>query len=193
MLRFLSIRSRPLPRCALLGCTAIVLTGCSGLGDTLSRNFGMTRDAPDEFSVTTQAPLAMPPDYSIRPPEPGAPRPQDMPDRQQAEQALIPQTALTPQTGQMSPGQEALVAAAGPPAPANIRAAIAQDHSLNNPGESFADRLMFWRSAPKPGIVVDPTKEAQRLRQNAALGQSPELGETPIIQPKPRGWLQGIF
>jgi hypothetical protein len=52
---------------------------------------------------------------------------------------------------------------------------------------------MFWRPAPLPGIVVDPTKEAQRLRQNSALGQSPESGETPIIQPKPRGWLQGIF
>lgn len=193
MLRFLSARSRSLPRCALLGCAAIALTGCNGLGDTLSRNFGLTRDSPDEFSVTTQAPLAMPPDYSIRPPVPGAPRPQDVPDRQQAEQALIPQTALTPQTGAMSQGQEALLAAAGPPAPANIRAEIAQDHSLNNPGESFADRLMFWRPAPQPGIVLDPTKEAQRLRQNAALGQSPELGETPIIQPKPRGWLEGIF
>jgi len=193
MLRFLRTRSRPLPRCALLGCAAIALTGCSGLGDTLSRNFGLTRDAPDEFSVTTQVPLAMPPDYSIRPPQPGAPRPQDVSDRQQAEQALIPQTALTPQTGEMSPGQEALLAAAGPAAPANIRAEIARDRSLNNPGESFADQLMFWRAAPQPGIVVDPTKEAQRLRQNAALGQSPELGETPIIQPKPRGWLEGIF
>jgi hypothetical protein len=190
MLRFLGSRSRPLAHCVLLGGVAIALAGCSG--DTLARNFGLTRDSPDEFSVTTQAPLAMPPDYSIRPPEPGAPRPQDVPDRQQAEQALIPQTALTPQTGQMSPGQEALLAAVGP-APANIRAEIAQDRSLNNPGESFADRLMFWRPAPQPGIVVDPTKEAQRLRQNAALGQSPELGETPIIQPKPRGWLEGIF
>jgi hypothetical protein len=193
MLRFLGSRWRPLSHCALLGGAAIALVGCSGLGDTLSRNFGLTRDSPDEFSVTTQAPLAMPPDYSIRPPLPGAPRPQDVPDRQQAEQALIPQTALTPQTAQMSPGLEALRAAGGPPAPANIRAEIARDRSLNNPGESFADQLMFWRPAPLPGIVVDPTKEAQRLRQNSALGQSPELGETPIIQPKPRGWLQGIF
>lgn len=177
----------------LLGCAAIALTGCGGVGDTLSRTFGLSRDAPDEFTVTTQAPLAMPPDYSIRPPQPGAPRPQDVSDRQQAEQALIPQTTLTPQTGAMSPGQQALLAAAGPPAPANIRAEIAQDRSLNNPGESFADRLMFWRPTPQPGIVVDPTKEAQRLRQNAALGQSPKSGETPIIQPKPRGWLEGIF
>jgi hypothetical protein len=174
----------------LLGCAALALAGCSS---DLSRDFGLTRDPPDEFSVTTQAPLAMPPDYSIRPPAPGAPRPQDVPDRMQAEQALIPQTTLNPEAGQMSPGQEALIAAAGPPAPANIRAEIAQDRSLNNPGQSFADRLMFWRAPPQQGIVVDPTKEAQRLRENAALGESPEVGETPIIQPKPRGWLEGIF
>jgi hypothetical protein len=193
MLRFAHAVSRRLPGCLLLGCAAIALAGCSGVGDSLSRTFGLTRDPPDAFSVTTQAPLSMPPDYSIRPPQPGAPRPQDVPDRVQAEQALIPQTTLTPETAQMSPGQQALIAAAGPAAPSDIRAEIAQDRSLNNGGESFADRLMFWRSPSPKGIVVDPTKEAQRLRQNAALGQSPESGETPIIQPKPRGWLEGIF
>ena len=33
----------------------------------------------------------------------------------------------------------------------------------------------------------------QRLRQNAALGQSPDIGDTPIIQPQKKGWLEGIF
>ncbi len=174
----------------ILAGATLLLAGCSG--SSLSRTFGLTRDTPDEFSVTTQAPLAMPPDYAIRPPRPGAPRPQDVPDQEAAEQALIPQTALNaPATG-MSPGQEALVAQAGPPAPADIRAEVSQD-AAKGYGRGFADRLMFWRPTPQPGIVVDPTREAQRLRQNAALGQSPDTGETPIIQPKPRGWLQGIF
>jgi hypothetical protein len=176
----------------LLGGAAVLLAGCSVNGDSLSRTFGLTRDTPDEFSVTTQAPLAMPPDYAIRPPRPGAPRPQDVPDQEAAEQALIPQAALNAPTTGMSPGQEALVAQAGPPAPADIRAEVSQDASKDY-GRSFADRLMFWRPTPQPGIVVDPTRESQRLRQNAALGQSPQSGETPIIQPKPRGWLQGIF
>ena len=44
--------------------------------------------------------------------------------------------------------------------------------------------VMFWRQPQPPGIVVDPQKEAQRLRENAALGQSQETGETPIVQPK---------
>ncbi len=64
---------------------------------------------------------------------------------------------------------------------------------MNAANQSFANRLMFWRSAPAPGIAVDPQKEAQRLRENAALGQSPQTGQTPIIQPAPRGWLAGIL
>ena len=112
---------------------------------------------------------------------------------EQAEAALIPQTALANQTAGMTAGQAALIAQAGPAAPSDIRGEVAHDAVADQPGQGFASRLMFWRSNPPPGIVVDPTKEAQRLRQNAALGNSPEAGETPIIQPKPRGWLEGIF
>jgi hypothetical protein len=31
------------------------------------------------------------------------------------------------------------------------------------------------------------------LRENAALGQGPEVGDTPIIQPRKKGWLEGIL
>jgi hypothetical protein len=176
---------------SLLGAASLTLAGC-GDASGLSRTFGLTRDTPDEFAVTTQAPLSMPPDMSIRPPRPGAPRPQDVSDSTQAEAALVPQTSLGTAPAGMSPGQQALIAQAGPPAPANIRAEVSQEAVQAN-SRGFADRLMFWRPAPPPGIVVDPTREAQRLRENAALGQTPEAGQTPIIQPKPRGWLQGIF
>jgi hypothetical protein len=40
---------------------------------------------------------------------------------------------------------------------------------------------------------VDARAEQQRLRTNAALGQSPSTGDTPIIQRKRRGWLEGLF
>lgn len=164
------------------------------MGTDLSRTFGFNRDSPDEFSVTTQAPLTMPPDYSIRPPRPGAQRPGAVPDSVAAQEALMPQTTLEASTAGMSPGQEALVQQSGPPAPANIRSQIAQEQGrLNAANQSFADRLMFWRSSPAPGIAVDPQKEAQRLRENAALGQSPERGQTPIIQQAPKGWLAGFL
>ena len=97
----------------------LALAGC-GSGSDISRTFGLTRDAPDEFQVTTRAPLSMPPDYALRPPRPGAPRPQELSSRDAAEATLAPQAALggPTQDGTASPGQSALLSAAGPPAPA---------------------------------------------------------------------------
>jgi Protein of unknown function (DUF3035) len=176
---------------ALLAACAIALGGCNT--DKLGRTFGFVRDAPDEFTVTTRAPLAMPPTFALEPPTPGVPRPQEQSEREKAEQALVPQMALGAPPAGPSPGQQALVQAAGPPASPGIRATVDQDALLAKPSEGFVDKLMFWRKPPRPGIVVDPQKEGQRLRENAALGQSQETGDTPIIQPKQQGWLEGIF
>ncbi len=174
----------------LLG--AIGLSACSG--DELTRTFGLTRDAPDEFQVTTRAPLSMPPDFSLRAPRPGASRPQELTQQQQAEAALVPDSInATATRGPLSAGQQALVQAAGRPAPANIRAEVDNEAALDNPGRSFTDRLMFWRSPTPSGTAVDPVRENQRLRQNAALGQSSESGDTPIIQRRRAGFFSGLF
>ncbi len=184
---------RAVPALPTLALAALVLAGCGGTD--LSRTFGFSRDAPDEYSVTTQVPLSMPPDFSVRPPQPGAPRPQQVSEQQQAEEVLAPQTALTgTPTGQVSPGQQALVQAAGPTPPKDIRAEVNHEAVVSaQQSESFVDKLMFWRASPPPGIVVDPQKEAQRIKQNAALGRSQESGDTPIIQPRQKGWLENLF
>jgi hypothetical protein len=180
-----------LPGAVLLGSALILLSGCSG--DKLSRTFGLTRDAPDEYTVTTRAPLSMPPDYNLRPPRPGAPRPQEQSERQQAEEALVPQMALnTPQSG-ASAGQEALVQQAGPAAPSDIRRKIDQDARYASDDESFVDKVLYWRKPDTQHVQVDPQKESQRLRQNAALGESPDVGDTPIIQQKKTGWFTDLF
>ncbi|HUQ12737.1 MAG TPA: DUF3035 domain-containing protein [Novosphingobium sp.] len=59
---------------ALAGC------GSSGL---------FNRDRPDEFAVSRQAPLVVPPDFALVPPSPGAPRPQDNDAASQALDALF--------------------------------------------------------------------------------------------------------
>ena len=66
----------------LLGGSAALLAGCgsSGLLD---------RERPDEFAVQRQAPLVVPPDFSLAPPEPGAPRPAEGTASQQALEALF--------------------------------------------------------------------------------------------------------
>ena len=178
-------------KAALLLPLALALSACSG--DELTRTFGLTRDAPDEFQVTTRAPLSMPPDFSLRAPRPGASRPQELTQQQAAEAALVPDSVLNTGRAPNTAGQQALVAAAGRPAPADIRNQVDSEAALDTPSRSFADRLMFWQAAPPPGTAVDPARESARLRQNAALGQSPEAGDTPIIQRKRQGILGTLF
>ncbi len=167
------------------------LAACSG--DELTRTFGLSRDAPDEFQVTTRAPLSMPPDFTLRPPRPGASRPQELTQRQQAEATLAPDTVLNQQRVAPTAGQQALVTAAGRAAPADIRARVDSEAALDTPSRTFSDRLLFWQAPPPPGTPVDPVRESQRLRQNAALGQAGDTGDTPIIQRRRQGLFSGLF
>ena len=172
----------------------LALAGCSGTGDDISRAFGMTRDSPDEFQVTTRAPLSMPPAYTLRPPRPGAPRPQELSMSREAEATLAPQSALAGnQGGSVTPGQQALLAASGPVAPTNIRQQVDRDGALEQTQRGFVDEVMFWRTPQDKSVIVDPQREAQRLRENAALGQSPVTGDTLIIQRKPQSFWSRIF
>ena len=50
--------------------SVVLLSGC-GAGKSLDRA------RPDEFAVARQAPLVIPPDFALVPPQPGAARPQD--------------------------------------------------------------------------------------------------------------------
>ncbi len=65
---------------------ALLLTACGGGGGV----FG--RDRPDEFAVGRAAPLVIPPDYSLTPPKPGAPRPIGADSQSQALDTLFPST-----------------------------------------------------------------------------------------------------
>src|SRR3978361_1000239 len=156
----------------LLGSSLLLLGGFSS--DGLSRTFGLTRDAPDEYTVTTRAPLSMPPDYNLRPPRPGSPRPQEQSEREQAAEALVPQLALGAPQGRARAGQTALVQEAGPAAPSDIRRRIDQETNRANGDDSFINQVLYWRKPNAQHVQVDAGKESQRLRENAALGEGPD-------------------
>jgi hypothetical protein len=156
--------------------TLLLLAACGGTDGNAQRSFGLVRDTPDEFEITTVAPLSIPPGVALSPPAPGAPRPQEQSARQQAEAALLPQIELNPAAAD-SKGQDALVRAAGPPAPGDIRLELAKD--------KVAPRLL--------NVVVDPAREAARLAADKAHGRSPLVGETPVIKPASGGLFGGLL
>jgi Protein of unknown function (DUF3035) len=174
--------------------TAAIIALVSGCSDgSLSRTFGLVRDTPDEFTVVTRAPLSMPPDFTLRPPDPGAPRPQEQSERAQAESVLVPESVLGGAPVGVTPGQAALVRDAGGTAPPDIRQRVDQEARLNTNDDSIIDKVLYWRKSDSQHAVVDPQQEAKRLQQNAALGQSPVNGDTPIIREKKTGWFQDLF
>jgi hypothetical protein len=71
-----------LVRPLILGLLAGTLASCGGGGI-------FNRDRPDEFAVQRQAPLVVPPDFELTPPQPGAPRPSEGTASQQALDALF--------------------------------------------------------------------------------------------------------
>jgi hypothetical protein len=74
---------RKLAPVILLTSAAAMLTACGGGGGVFNR------DRPDEFAVQRQAPLVVPPDFSLTPPAPGAPRPSEGTASEQALDALF--------------------------------------------------------------------------------------------------------
>ena len=188
------MRTRPIPPLAALAAVTLL----SACGPNTSRSLGLVRDAPDEFQVTTRAPLSMPPDMTSLPtPRPGAPRPQERSARSQAEQLLVPGLSLddprrAPGT-RVTVGEAALLQQAGPDSPDDIRRRVDEESlRLDRPNRALSDRLIFWRDPPPPGVAVDPEREAQRLRENAALGREENIGETPVEQPRRRTFWERI-
>ncbi|VVT04114.1 DUF3035 domain-containing protein [Erythrobacter sp. EC-HK427] len=69
-------------RILFLAASASALGACGGV-DIASR------ERPDEFAVQRQAPLVVPPDFHLVPPQPGAPRPVEGTASEQALEALF--------------------------------------------------------------------------------------------------------
>ncbi len=180
---------------AALGLVAaLALSACDN--GSLRRSLGIDSRGPDEFKVVSRAPLDVPPDFGLRPPQPGAQRPNELAVREQAKQTVFGASGSgVKMIAGRTPGESTLLRSAGAnEADATIRETVNRESAqLAAADRSLTDRLIFWRDPPPPGTVVDPVAEQQRLRENQALGKPATEGETPIIQRKRRGMLEGIL
>ena len=175
---------------------ALALGGCSAF-ENLG---GGKKFSPDEFKIVSHSPLTMPPNAELRPPRPGEPRPQETTPSDQAKEALSPVMAGRVQQKGPAPGaagdssEQSLIAKAGAGGvDPNIRSQVNRDtRTLAEKDNTFIDSLIFWQDKPTPGVVVDPEKEQQRLRDAQATGQ-PSNAATPTIERRKRGLLEGIF
>ncbi|MCC9620623.1 DUF3035 domain-containing protein [Thalassospira sp. MA62] len=182
---------------ALLGGLALGVSGCESTRET----FGLNKQAPDEFQVVARAPLSLPPDFTLRVPEPGASRPQTGSVTDQARRILTRDDGTNTvkrdiTDGTRSRGQVALLEQSGAQyADPDIRTTIDRETSIFiSESESVVDDLIFWQEKPDFGSTVDAEAEAKRIRDQQALGENAASGdETPVIERRQKGWLEDIF
>ncbi len=147
-------------RLAVLGAVAFSLSAC----DSLRREAGITKQAPDEFAVVTKAPLIIPPNFNLRPPAPGAP-PLNQEDPSDSAQAALfngsdPATVAAGMPNNISMGERMLLAnAKAQNTDPAIRAELAADSraSAAAADQSFTDRVLNGSLSPSE---VPKKKEA---------------------------------
>lgn len=180
----------------VMGLSAVlmlVLSGCEGIKETLG--FGGAK-APDEFMVTTHPPLTLPPDFALVPPVAGAPNRNSGTPANQAEAALTNGKNPANRNNQpASAGEANLIAKTGiGNVPSDVRRLVEQETaSINRSNRSLLGKLFSSRPGSSPGVVLDPTKEKQRIDENLAAGRPLSTGETPVLKIRKRSFFDSLF
>jgi hypothetical protein len=172
---------KPITVLAILAAAGAA-SGCS----TIQRAAGASKMSPDEFRVVSQAPLTLPPDYSLRPPRPGEPRPQELGPDAEARTALF-----ATNVGQgASSGEQALVASAGASAvDPTVRDQVDfEGANIVHRSQAFADRVMsFQGSAAEAAAPLDPEAEQRRIAEQESIRRATG-GGTVVIERRGRGF-----
>jgi hypothetical protein len=157
---------------ALLVCLPLA-AGCGDLRDAA----GLTKKSPDEFAVTTKAPLVIPPDFNLRPPMPGAAPTNQVDPGNAAQLAMFssqdPQTVASNMSGNYSMSEKMLLANAGVQnADPGVRAKLQSDvRAMQAADASFTDKVLGASPTPYTGQPVNADAEIGKRngkRQQAA-------------------------
>ena len=120
----------------LAGIGILSLSAC-GTYD-VREALGVKNAAPDEYSVVSNNPLAVPPDFELRAPKPGSPRPNENTGSDAAKKLLIGNPDEGVSDTDMPLSTTPAVSGAAPSEPAT------------QAEQSFKERLKMEGSAPTP-------------------------------------------
>ncbi len=175
-------------RFVVFSIVLFTLSACGGAGE-IRKQFGIAREAPDEFVVLKRAPLDVPPPYELELPEPrrGAQRPQEFAPDVTAKASLFGEDAKRESLESTTTAADSRflemtgTGQTDPDIRAKVNAETAALHDRNKP---VAERLLnIGGDALVPSAtVVDAEAEAARLRKNKEQGLAVTEGETPSIE-----------
>ena len=149
----------------LVFLSAVCLAGASPIAGCtdLKKSIGLEPTLPDEFAVESRAPLTIPPDFDLRPPQPGASRPQEKSSDQQAKQTIE-------QAGPGEPGKQA------------------SDFRLRRSEDGLPDIGRRSAQAPDPSAAV-----ADQSLSNKLLGYDGASGTSAAVEKHETTPLKGVY
>jgi hypothetical protein len=169
--------------CRILLGFACLLSACTS--QTVKDTLGLERTAPDEYRVVSRPPLSVPPEFDLRPPVNGESDLPVQPADKLARSLVTGEAPPSAQNGTSLPASTVDTAvkpveSAPAPTPADaqflanagvdkadpdVRGKIYEDKQKYREQESsWMNKFTFGNSDSKTN-VVDPSKEAQRLRE----------------------------
>jgi hypothetical protein len=170
-----------------LAATSVALSGCA----SASKSLGLTKSAPNEFNILTNAPLIVPPEYNLRPPSPGESSLLDNYSQKTARDALMGEIDPTEPTR----GEIVLLTRAGAGrADQEIRLKIDGQNSVERKSDSLTNRILFWRDgrqldAEGNPVPLDSDLEQRRLDSvNSVTGG----GEVTVTRRPAQAKLPGL-
>ncbi len=172
----------------LVGMCAL-LSGCGG---NAGKILGITKEAPDEFTVLKSNPLTLPPAFELQPPSASAQREATIQSREVARKAVFGRNddainMVEKQNSALERGfsmgeTQILMHASALESNPEIRSLIDRETSfLAKEDEKITDAILFWKDK-SPGVVIDAPREQKRIQKNRGLGLDITEGATPIIE-----------
>ncbi len=150
---------------------ALSLSACSATKES----FDFSQKAPDEFAVVKRAPLELPPEYTLRPPTPGAQRPQEQAATEQAQEAIFGGSEAKAKKAvkkSASSGEQILLQKSGATnANPDIRTILDQETiQLSEENKPTFDRIIgvTGKKYEAPTKTIDPVKERERILQEGS-------------------------
>ena len=176
---------------AIMFMGASLLSACSG---NAKKALGLNKQAPDEFTVVAKAPLVLPPDYNLVPPNEMYTTASDVRPQSKPKDILFKETKAasatpadkTKKSEKYDKTTDKFLAMAGATGNnAAIRKTInKKTNELIEEKQDVVDKIMFWNDTviDPTAVTVDAAAERKRLQDNNESGKSATDGKTPTVK-----------
>lgn len=162
--------------------SAALLSACSG---NAKRALGLNKQAPDEFTVVAKAPLVLPPDYNLVPPDKISATAADVRPQNKPKDILFNETTSAKKAKYDATTEKFLAMAGAEKDNSDIRKTINKETGLLiEENQDVVDKIMFWNDTVNDptAVTVDAAAERKRITDNINAGKSVTTGDTPTIK-----------